>query len=464
MNGDKLKVILINPQYVQGYIHSARWDSLTISGSHWYPIFLAYCTSLLEKYGHECKLIDAEAENLTDTEVFKTARKFQPDFSVIYVSERGLKNNIELATKIKKQTKGKIIFVGPWCSMVSNEMLKTKIVDHVIDGEFEFVVKDIIEGKRKKRYIKSKRLTLEQLSELPWVTKIYAKHLNIRNYKIGSLWHPFVDLFTGRKCYWGKCTFCLWPNTIFKKGSYVSRDINDVLDEIAWAVKNIRPKIKEIFIQDDTPPAWRCKELAEGLIKRGIKIQWSTYARGDLTLTPKILSVMKKSGCHCLHVGYESGNDSILKNINKGVTVKGLETFTKWVTRAGIDIHADFMIGLPGETLETIRKTIDWAKKLNVVTYQFAPPKPYKCTPYYNWLIKNNCIDKKGNPNLPNMTYDEMVKWCKIAMRECYFNPEFIKRIMFKPHEIQRLLRSAFYLSYYMFFSRSDLPEGVWSE
>ena len=456
-----MKVILINPQYAKGYIHSARWDSITISGSHWYPIFMSYCTGLLEKHGHECKLIDAEAENLTDSFVLKVSKKFKPDFSVIYVSERGLKNNIALAEKIKKQTKSKIIFVGPWCSMVPNEMLKSKAVDHVIDGEFEFAVKDIAEGRLRKRYIKTNRLTSKQLNELSWVTKTYLKHLNIKNYKIGSLWHPFVDMFTGRKCYWGKCAFCMWPNTILEKGGYVPRDINDVLDEIEWAVKNIRPKIKEIFIQDDSPPSWRCKELAEGIIKRGIKIQWSTYARGDLTLTPKILRLMKKAGCHCLHVGYESGNDQILRNINKGVTVKSLEKFTKWTTEAGIDIHADFMIGLPGETNETARKTIDWAKKLNVVTYQFAPPKPYKCTPFYSWLNKNNYIDKNGNPNLPNMTYDEMLKWTKIAMRECYFNLGFIRRIMFKPHEISRLLRSASYLSYYLLFRKTDLPEGM---
>ena len=83
---------------------------------------------------------------------------------------------------------------------------------------------------------------------------------------------------------------------------------------------------------------------------------------------------------------------------------------------------------------------------------------------FFGWLIKNNYMDKNGNPNLPNMTYDEMVKWSKIAMKECYFNLGFARRIMFKPHEINRLLRSAFYLSYYIFFKRSDLPEDMWLE
>jgi len=449
-----MKVLLLNPPYLTGYIHSARWDGISVSGSHWYPIFLAYTTGLLKKYEHKCKLIDSEADSLTDNEVLKIVRKFKPDFTVVYISLKGLKDNLSISERIKNETGSKIIFVGPWCSMPEVKKLcieDKKIVDHLIDGEFEFATKDIVEGKEKRKIIISNRLTSEQLNELPWVTKIYNKHLNIKNYKIGSLWYPFVDMFSGRKCYWGKCTFCLWPSTILKEDGYVFRDINDVLDEMEWAVNNIEPKIKEIFIQDDTPPAWRCKQIAEGLIERNIKISWSTYARGDLTLTPEILKLMKKAGCHCLHVGYESSSNEILKKINKGVTKEMLEKFTQWCNDAGIDVHADFMIGLPGETDETARETIKWAKKLKVVTYQFAPPRPYPCTPYYNWLVKNKLIDKNERPEYKEMNYKEMVEWCKKATKECYFNFGFLKRVIFKPHELKRLIRSAIFVISYIF-------------
>jgi len=450
-----MRVLLLNPPYLTGYIHSARWDGISVSGSHWYPIFLAYTTGLLEKYGHKCKLVDAEADNLSDFDVIRIAKKLSPDFTVVYVSLRGLKQNKSLSEIIKNGTGTKIIFVGPWCSMpdVKESCLedKKKIVDHLIDGEFEYIVKDMVEGKENRKLIIANRLTSEQLNELPWVTKVYKKHLNIENYKIGSLWYPFVDMFTGRKCYWGKCAFCLWPNTILKEGSYVARDIEDVLDEIEWAVKNIKPKIKEIFIQDDTPPARRCKQIAEGLIKRNVNISWSTYARGDLALTPEILKLMKKSGCHCLHVGYESSSNEILNRINKGVTKETLEKFTKWCNDAKIDIHADFMIGLPGETEKTARNTVEWAKKLNVVTYQFAPPRAYPCTPYYNWLVENNFLDEKGRPEYNKMGYQEMVRWCKKAMRECYFNFGFFKRVVLKPHELKRLIRSAVFVIPYIF-------------
>jgi len=451
-----MRILLLNPPYLPSYIHSARWDGISVSGSHWYPIFLAYTTGLLEKNGHECKLIDSEADNLTVSGVLEIARNFKPDFTVVYISFRGLKDNLSVSERIKNETNSKIIFVGPWCSMLNVKKIcledknNEKIVDNLIEGEFEFVTKDIVEGKEKRKFIVAGRLTSKQLNELSWVIKVYNKHLNIKNYKIGSLWYPFVDMFTGRKCYWGKCTFCLWPSTILKEGGYIFRDIKDVLDEIEWAVKNIRPKIKEIFIQDDTPPAWRCKQIAEGIIERKIKISWSTYARGDLTLVPEILKLMKKSGCHCLHVGYESSSNEILKKINKGVTKEMLEKFTQWCNDTDIDVHADFMIGLPGETRKSARDTIEWAKKLKVVTYQFAPPRPYPCTPYYDWLIDNELIDEEGKPKYKEMSYEEMVNWCKIAMKECYFNLVFLKRIFFKPHELIRLMRSAFFVIYYI--------------
>jgi anaerobic magnesium-protoporphyrin IX monomethyl ester cyclase len=448
-----MRVLLINPQYVPGYIHSARWDGLTISGSHWYPIFLSYCAGLLEKSGHKCKLVDAEAENLSHKQLYSIAKRFRPDFTVIYISE-ATEEDTKLAEKIKS-TGSRIIMVGPWCSMNHEDILKKKSVDHLVDGEFEFAVKDIVDGKLKKRHIVSKRLTQKQLNELPWVTKTYKKHLDIKNYKISSLWYPFVDLFTGRRCCWGKCTFCLWPYTIQKDGGYATRDIEDVLGEIEWIKKNL--DVEEIFIQDDTLPGWRAKQLAEGILQRGIKIRWSAYARGDLSMTPEILRLMKKSGCHCLHIGYESGSDKLLKAINKGVTRNNLEKFTKWVNDAKIDIHADFMIGLPGETKKTIRQTIDWAKKLKVMTYQFAPPRLYPCTPFYKWAKSRNYLNENGIMSLPNMSINEIEDWTRTALRECYFNPEFLKRVMFKPREMERLMRSGFYMLSWMITKKAQI-------
>jgi len=172
---------------------------------------------LLEKHDHECKLVDAEADNLNDKQVLGIAKRFKPNFALIYVSERGLKANIELADSIKNSTKSKIIFAGPWCSLIPKEKLEGSIVDFVIDGEFEFETLDIVEGRQKKKgYVKTKRLTSDQLNELGWVTKIYKKHLNIENYRVSSIKHPYCDIFTSRKCVTGDTKIILQDGSEIK--------------------------------------------------------------------------------------------------------------------------------------------------------------------------------------------------------------------------------------------------------
>jgi anaerobic magnesium-protoporphyrin IX monomethyl ester cyclase len=454
------RIMAINPQFVSDYIHSARWDSISLSGSHWYPIFLSYMVSLLEKHDHECELVDAEADNLNDRQVLKIAKKFKPEFTVIYISETGLESNTKMARSIKKTTKSKIIFVGPWCSLVKKSNINKKVVDFFIEGEFEFAVLDIVEGKIKGRYIKTHRLTSDQIKELGWVTKIYQKHLNINNYRISSLKHPFVDLLTSRRCYWGKCSFCLWPSTILKEGGYVERDIEDSLDEIEWAWKNL--KIKEIFIQDDTILPKRAKELSEGLIKRGLKISWACYARGDLAFTQKIVNMMAKSGCRVVHIGFESGNNEILKKMNKGTTVEKLTQVNRRFKKAGIKVHGDFMIGNIGETRETVKQTMEFIKTLDLDIVQIAPPKLYRNCKIYEWYTHNNegaYIDEKGLPNLNDVTYDEMVAVAKKGLRDYYTSRKFILRALTHPSELKRVIGSAIPAIKFIFGSRKEVPD-----
>ncbi|MFH1473801.1 MAG: B12-binding domain-containing radical SAM protein [Candidatus Aenigmatarchaeota archaeon] len=454
-----VKILAVNPQFTPDYIHSARWDSLSLSGSHWYPVFLSYMVSLLEKHSHECRLVDAEAENLSDSQVLRIAKEFKPDFSVLYISERGLGANMNLAKSIKNSTKSKIIFVGPWCSLVKKEKVNKKIVDFFIEGEFEFAVLKIVEGKGKKGCIRTERLTPEQLKDLGWVTKIYQKHLNINNYRISSLEHRFVDLLTSRKCYWGRCSFCLWPSTILQKGGYVERDIEDSLDEIEWAWNNLN--IKEIFIQDDTISPKRAKELSEGLIKRCLKISWACYARGDLAFTQKIVNMMAKSGCRVVHIGFESGNNEILKRMNKGTTVENLTEVSRRFRKVGIDVHGDFMIGNIGETRETIQQTMNFIKKLDLSIVQIAPPKLYGNCKIYEWYAHNNegaYIDKRGLPNLKDITYEEMVALVKKGLRDYYMSKEFISRTLTHPSQLKRVIGSAIPAIKFMFSGRKEVP------
>lgn len=457
-----MKVLLLNPPYKKDFIRSARSTWPTISGSNWYPIFLAYAAGWLEKHGHEIKLSDALVDGMTTEETCQIAHDFMPELLVLYTSDQSLKNDVAIGTKIKKQTSCQAVLVGPWCSVAPEKILKQYTsIDGIVRREFDDVVLDLANGKNKKGikglvYRDGKKiisngerefLTSKQLDEFPFVTEIYKRFLPIRKYHQASLLNPFVDLFTGRGCAWGKCTFCLWPNTIHKGAPpYRMRSLDSVIDELKFIKKEL-PFIREVFIQDDTLPPGRARQLSELIIKNRIKITWSCYMRADSDL--ETLKLMRKAGCRCLHVGYESINEKILKNIKKGTKPELIDKFTKDTIKAGIKVQGDFIVGLPGETEETIMKTLKWVKGLGIEGYQFFIPQPQLGTPLYSWLKRRGYLTKYRMISYPNLSFKRLSYWRFRVMREIYLSPGYIFNTLRGIHsfpDFYRLLRSALYV------------------
>jgi len=118
-----MNVLLVNPPYLPNFMRSARWEATSISGSNWYPIYLAYCTGLLEKYGHKTKLVDGPVDKLSHNDIFQIAISFSPDITVLYVSTSSLKNDIYVGERIKDLTNSYIVLVGPWCSIYPNDII-----------------------------------------------------------------------------------------------------------------------------------------------------------------------------------------------------------------------------------------------------------------------------------------------------------------------------------------------------
>ncbi len=213
------------------------------------------------------------------------------------------------------------------------------------------------------------------MDSLPWVTPVYQRDLKIENYFIGYLKHPYVSFYTGRGCK-SRCTFCLWPQTVGGH-RYRVRSVEDVAAEMKWA-KAAFPQMKEIFFDDDTftDNLPRAEAIAKELAKIGVT--WSCNAKANVPR--KTLEVLKDNGLRLLLVGYESGNQQILYNIKKGMRVEVAKQFTKDCHDLGIVIHGTFILGLPGETKETIQETLNFAKEVNPHTIQVSLAAPYPGT------------------------------------------------------------------------------------
>ena len=189
--------------------------------------------------------------------------------------------------------------------------------------------------------------------------------------------------------------------------------------------------MKEIFFDDDTfnYRKERTIELCKKL--KPLNFTWSCTSR--VTTDYDTLKAMKEAGCRLLIVGYESGDQQILKNIKKGATVDMAERFTANCKKLGLLVHGDFIIGLPGETRESIRKTIDFAKRLDNETIQVSIAHPYPGTEFYDYVKKNGLItidsmtDETGH-QLPNVVYPgldrgELVEWVERFYGEYFFRP-----------------------------------------
>lgn len=459
-----MRVLMLNPPYLKGFMRNARWEAFSIAGSEWLPIWLAYATGWLEKHDHEVKLLDAGAEKLSREKTLKQVKEFGPQLTAIYITTTSMESDLDVANKIKEMG-SEVVLVGPWCSIEPGSILeKSGKVNMLIDGEFDFPILELAEGKplekisglvwkdhlgKIKRSLGNSAVPKDKLDEFPFVSDIYRRHIDPRKYHQAAHLHPFIDIFTGRGCAWGKCAFCLWPFTICKNAVYRTRSIENVIGEIKFIKKEL-PWIKEIFMQDDTLPAWRARELSEAIIKEGLKVTWSCYARADASMDYGTLSLMKKAGCRIMHVGYESSDPEILKSIVKGTTVKTMEEFTKNANKIGLMIHADFIVGLPGETPKTIKKTVAWARKLKVHSYQFTVPKPYPGTPFYN-LLKNKEWLKDGYANYPGLPHEEIIKWNKWALRQTNMSMDYLLRMIVRPGEWYRIMRAARYTIPYIF-------------
>jgi radical SAM superfamily enzyme YgiQ (UPF0313 family) len=180
-----------------------------------------------------------------------------------------------------------------------------------------------------------------------------------------------MSFYTGRGCK-SRCTFCLWPQTVGGH-RYRTRSVGHVIEEMAYARKAF-PEVKEFFSDDDTftDDLPRAEAIARELGKLGAT--WSCNAKANVPRAT--LEVLRDNGLRLFLVGYESGNQQILHNIKKGMRVDVAKRFAKDCRELGIVIHGTFIMGLPGETKETIQETIEFAKEVNPQTLQVSLAAP----------------------------------------------------------------------------------------
>ncbi|MCK4733996.1 MAG: radical SAM protein, partial [Methanophagales archaeon] len=432
-----------------------RWQDTGRGGTLYYPIWLSYAAGLLENNGHKVRLVDAPAWDWDIEKVIEDLKKFSPNMVVVGTSFTSVNNDLDVSKKTKSEfdVDVPVVMVGPPASQFPEKMLDGG-VDIVARYEYDFTMAELAERTEEGESIDgvpgisfkqngavihnpNRPWTMSgELDELPFVSKVYKSHLNVHNYFLNYSLYPMVQIFTGRGCPY-QCTFCSWPQS-FMGRKYRVRSVENILDELEWIEENL--PTKEVFFEDDTftISKKRVLEFCKRYKERDLDISWSCNARAD-TLDLETMKEMKKANCRFLIVGFESANDEILKNIKKGFTVEQARGFAKNVKKARLLLHADFIIGLPGETKETIEKTKMFIKEIKPEQLQVSVSSPFPGTELYEWCRENGYLltddpneylDEQGHQkaiiSYPELTNKEMVKEVDKILKDYYLSISYV--------------------------------------
>ena len=443
-----LKTLFLNPPSFNGFDGGAgsRYQCTREVKSFWYPTWLAQLSALVEG----SRLIDAPAGDITLEQVLPLATDYE--FLVLYTSTPSFLNDVKIAEAFKQENPELIIgFCGPHVAVnPDHTVLASDAIDFVAGNEFDFTIQEIAKGrpleevdgiiyKKDGKPVHNKdRALIEDMDSLPWVTKVYKENLDTKDYYNGYMLHPYMSFYTGRGCK-SRCTFCLWPQTI-SGHNYRTRSVDNIIGELTYARDNF-PEVKEFFFDDDTltDNIEQVEALAKEIGKLGIT--WSCNAKANVPY--ETLKIMKDNGLRLLLVGYESGNQQILVNIKKGIRTDIARQFTKDCHSLGILIHGTFIVGLPGETKDTIEESIKYAQELNPQTIQVSLPAAYPGTFLYKqaiengWLIDDTTLVGDDGVqhsvlNYPHLSSDDIFEAVDNFYKRFYFRPWKMATLFFE--------------------------------
>jgi hopanoid biosynthesis associated radical SAM protein HpnJ len=456
-----MRTLFLNPPSYDDFDGGAgaRYQAKREVWSFWYPTWLSYPAGMLPG----ARLLDAPPLDMPVEEVVRIARDF--DHVVLHTSTPSFRADVRTARAIKDAKPDTVIgFVGGHVTARPEESLRyAGVIDYIGRREFDLAVVAVAEGRPLKdvqgisfldhgTYVETAEpapLTTEQLDALPFSSDVYARDLDYKKYNSPYCQYPYVSIYTGRGCP-ARCTFCLWPQ-VTTGHSYRTRSVENVLEECANLRRHF-PEMKELFFDDDTFTAdpKRAVAIAKGLGRLGIT--WSTNSRANVDR--ETLKALKDGGLRLFVIGYESGNEQILKNIKKGVSVERARRFTKDCHDIGILIHGTFIVGLPGETRDTIEQTIRFAQEMQPETLQVSLASPYPGTAMYDWVREKNfltvdsLVDETGyqkcTVSYPEIPADEIFKAVETFYRRYYFSRRYIwksiKKMASDREEAKRLL------------------------
>jgi Fe-S oxidoreductase len=453
-----MRICLVNAPWEEndrwGIRAGCRFPNLMIKHTNSYvpfPFLLAYTASCLEQRGHEVLLVDGVAERTTVEKFCAGITGFAPDLIIAETSTTSMAFDLAvLAHHRKMHRKVHIAVYGPHASARPQDLL-TGVVDSVMRGEPELTTVALAEALSDGRDLRTvpglvlhddkgnlietdNPQVVNDIDALPYPKR---QGLPMEHYAVPGFPAPTVFMYGSRGCPF-KCNFCLWPQTLYDGTAYRPRAPEKIADEIAYVLRNW-PTTRSIFFDDDTFNIGRKRLMAfaNALEARAIRIPWGMNARAD-HWDEELLRCLRDTGLFTLRIGIESGDPDVLRRCGKDIDLGEARAMLLMSDRLGIQNHLSFVIGLPGETRQSIENTIRFIRSVPAASIQFSVAVPFPGTAFYRdvekagHLISRDWSQYSGHDRAVMRTDalspQQILEAVTHARRRTYFSARFILR------------------------------------
>ncbi len=397
-----MNIVLANPPwYIDKHTYGVR------AGSRWphtrkdwgpinyypFPFFLAYATSLLKSEGHRVTLYDSVALRWTNEEFLAALQDEQPELLVMETALASSTVDFALIEEIKNSLSIPVVLAGYYPTVAPAAVLERSRADYCTIGEYEYTLRELVNALEEGRspedvlglavrngnrtIVNDPRPLIADLDDLPFPER---ESLPMKRYNdFFCAEYPNVQMISSRGCPF-TCTFCREP-VYFGGSRYRSRSAANVADEMAYLIRRYKPR--EIYFDDATFTVGtkRVIGICREIQARGIRVKWSCM--GHAGVMENMVKEMAAAGCRAIKFGLETTDPAILRNIRKPVGPTQVKRAVQLSRQYGISTHVTFMLGLPGETKETMDNTIEFAFSLGTDSVQFSIATPYPGTPFF---------------------------------------------------------------------------------
>jgi len=446
------RILLINPRF-QKIIYSPLPDRIEQARGRYPPLGIAYLAGMLLKHKYNIQIFDSDVEKRWISGLISKLESFKPNIVGITTNSFTFLQAKIVAQIVRKILPEAVILIGgPHVSIYPTEILSNNEFDIAVIGEGEYTIIELVDKletnsdvdsvkgiayrKNGKIYKTDSRPLIENLDELPFPARSLLPNKKYF-YPLGKR-KPFTTVITSRGCPFN-CIFCLRASGLHFGRKYRIRSPSNIIEELEELINQFN--IKEIFFYDDvfTLNQSRIKKLCKEIINHKLDISWNCRTRVD-TISLKLLRIMKKAGCEKIHYGIESGDARILMNLKKNITISQIRNAFSWTKLNEIETFAYIMLGAPGETSISIRRTMQLIKDINPTYIGFFITTLFPGTDLYSYALRHGLLSHdvwkdftlgkiKRQPLLyleETFNEKELREILNRCYKEYYFRPSYI--------------------------------------